>query len=108
MKKQLTRKEKLELIDGCISLYKSTNETWDDFEKITMASPESPLFNSIWRIFEKYVDMLSKLIDDDFNWLSWYIYENDCGKNELEAKNSSQKKMHKIKNTKQLLNLIEE
>ena len=32
------------------------------------------------------VDILSESIGDEFDWTSWFIYDNDCGSRGLEAR----------------------
>ena len=44
-----------------------------------------PLIDEIWRSFELAIKQTSRLIGDKSDWLSWYIYECDCGRNPMKA-----------------------
>jgi hypothetical protein len=64
-------------------------------------------FNTISDVFEKYTKATAKLIGDADGWLDWYMYENDMGEKEMEAKAASWKRKKKIKNISDLCRLIE-
>lgn len=48
------------------------------------ASPESPLFEAIWKIQDAYTSAVSEKLGLD-DWLYWYQYDNDMGKKAHEA-----------------------
>ena len=58
------------------------------------------------KFVDDYIKVLSRLVDDDFDWVSWFVFENDFGKKGMEAKGSSGSKLIKIKTVKQLYNII--
>lgn len=33
------------------------------------------LFDTVWRVFEDYMECVSKLVGDEHDWLSWYLYD---------------------------------
>jgi hypothetical protein len=53
-----------------------------------------------------YIKLVSELAGDTGAWIDWYINENDFGRKKYEAGYNG--KMKPIKNTRDLLNLIEE
>lgn len=60
---------------------------------------DGPLHDAIWRSHSE----LLKHADSD-GWLSWFIYENDCGKKKLTANFIG--KSHKITTPAQLAKFI--
>jgi len=103
---KMTKKEIKENLQKCIDSYKKTEEVFNGLEKYIGSTVESPLFDVIYATFETYVDVLEKLIGDDFNWVSWYIWDNSCGYQELAAKASNWKRLRKIKTVNDLTNII--
>ena len=64
---------------------KKQGETLDQAHEGLLIAPESPLSDPFWRVHDLAVRALSKLINDDFGCLSWFIYENEYGATALEA-----------------------
>jgi hypothetical protein len=54
--------------------------------------PENPLCQAVWRTQEVLTDTTSDLLDDGFEWLSWFWLENDMGRKGLEAGNKDEKR----------------
>jgi hypothetical protein len=55
---------------------------------------------------ESYIKLVANIAGDNGRWIDWYIYENDFGRKKYEAGYDG--KMKPIKNTRDLLRLIEE
>tara|TARA_R110000868_G_C10872779_1_gene762391 strand:+ start:94 stop:513 length:420 start_codon:yes stop_codon:yes gene_type:complete len=62
---------------------------------------DGKLFDAIWRTH----DGLLKIIDE-FDWISWYVFENDCGSKKMQAGHDG--KLSKITTPRQLARLIVE
>ena len=50
-----------------------------------MIAPESPLLDTQWRTVGVLVDALSMLVDDQSDFISWFVYECDYGRDPKEA-----------------------
>jgi len=57
------------------------------------------LYTAIWKTHDGLLDMI-----DEFDWLSWYLYENDCGAKKMEAGHDDV--LNEITTPKQLAKLI--
>ncbi|MFA5234082.1 MAG: hypothetical protein WC390_06740 [Sulfurimonas sp.] len=99
---------KLKLLQDWVDNYQQLTATWDVLDKVVGASYESPLHTAISGMFDNYTDILATLVGSSSDELNWFIYDNECGKKALVAKNKDWKKMKKIKNVKDLLSLIED
>lgn len=55
---------------------------------------------------DAYINILEKSFGDNFNWVSWFVFENDFGRKGMEAKGSADKKLTKIKTVKQLYKIM--
>ena len=51
------------------------------------------------------INMVSKLVGDNHEWVEWHIYENDFGKKKFEA--GFDGKLKKITNWDMLLDIVE-
>lgn len=63
-------------LDNSISVY-------DEIEKldsILMSSPDSPLKQAIWEMHAGYTKAVSKIIGDKDEWLNWFAWECDFGR----------------------------
>jgi hypothetical protein len=59
------------------------------------------LYNAIFKTHDSLLEMIDK-----FNWISWYLYENNCGAEKMQA--GYDDKLSKITTPKQLAKLIVE
>ena len=50
-----------------------------------MIAPESPLYQTYWKIEGLLLASLGRIADDDFDSLIWYVYECDYGRKPKEA-----------------------
>jgi hypothetical protein len=74
----------------------------DALGAVTGCAPDSPLGNSVWRMFDSYTAAVGQLAGDEGDWLCWFIYENDCGKKAGEV-TKGKGKPRKIKTLGDLL-----
>lgn len=99
--------ECIEIIDSVLAEYKSLQKFENQLEK---AIPMSGCIEPLWKLFDKTVCFASELMEDTMarhdSWLSWYIYDNNCGKNKLEASIEGAFKEKPIETTKDLAQLI--
>lgn len=99
---------KLKLLDQWVEQYKILNQSWDILRKVIGADIESPLGDAAFKMFDQYTQVLAAAIGANEEDLVWYIYENNCGEKQMAAKNPNWKKARKIKNTKDLLIMIQD
>ena len=93
---------------------KNIEELIKDYNKLTIFcdsvlelfgnSPESKFFDIIWEQFEKRLSFIEETFKTE-DWISWYIYDNECGKGKLEA--GFKDNMKKIENVDDLIYVIE-
>ena len=81
----MTRKETIILLNVWLETYHELDMQYESLRKLVGGNAESPLFNATYRAFERYTDMLAKLVGDRDGWLCWFLYENDCGEKGHEA-----------------------
>jgi len=65
--------------------YIEFTEVYDAFNKLTGAMPDCELMAPIFAIWEAYTESVSELVGDNYEWLKWYEYECDMGKEPKEA-----------------------
>jgi hypothetical protein len=92
-----------EVVDGIVRDYKRLNTACDAALNAGALDSEGPFFDAIWRSFE---GLLARLDVD--GWISWFVYENQCGKKGLEAKGCGKKGQRPIKTSRHLAVLIVE
>ena len=60
------------------------------------------------KFVDDYIRILAVAVNDNNDWVSWFVFDNDFGKKGLEVRLKSEEKLHKIHTVKQLYNLIKE
>ena len=66
---------------------------------------ESPWYEAMYRGFELAADLVAEKYDDNVSkWISWYIWENNWGKDKMEA--GSDKEMFPIITFKDLWKIM--
>ena len=68
--------------------------------------PESKLSEALYVMVDPMIDYLEKEIGDAHGSVNWFVWENDKGKKEMEAKSQNWKKMRPIKTVEDLVDLI--
>jgi hypothetical protein len=103
----MTRIKRIDLwqsiINGIVADYRRLDNACDSALKAGAMDANGPLYEAIWRSFQ---GMLER-IDED-GWINWFIYDNDCGKKQREAKGYGKRGMTPIKTTRHLARLIVE
>jgi hypothetical protein len=81
----MTDKEKIDLIQKAIDRKTANDKNIDDFYKI-FNSCDFPLIDEYHKLFDEYLKLIEeKLGDSKTNWVSWYIFDNDCGKKNFKV-----------------------
>lgn len=65
---------------------------------------ENNFVDNIWILFDSYVESVETILEDNFHCLSWYIWDNNGGKDKKEWIIDSEK--YKIKTINDLVNVI--
>jgi hypothetical protein len=68
------------IVTQCVESYQNLSAACDKAIAAGAMDINGPLHEAIWTGFEKTLALL-----DVNGWISWYIYENDCGKKMLEV-----------------------
>jgi hypothetical protein len=101
----MNTKEKIKLVSDLVKHYQELNKTFDQLDSLFGGSCESKFFSAIWSTFDAYTDTVELAIGDAFKSVSWFIYDNDCGKRGLECKFGG--KSFKIKTVNDLIKYVE-
>jgi len=88
-------------IEQIASNYKNLSKRCDAADEAGTLNAEGNLFHAIWHSFDTMLRMI-----DQHDWISWYLFENDCGAKKMEAGHDN--KLSKITTPKQLAKLIVE
>jgi len=88
-------------IEKIVSDYKKLNASCDACFDAGVLDIDGNLYTAIWAIFDTMVDMV-----DEFEWIEWYVFENDCGAKKMQAGHDG--KLSKITTPRQLAKLIVE
>lgn len=95
----------IEKLDKIIYLYQKLTSATNKANEVGCLEIDGQLFNAIFITFEGMLSLIEES-SNSLDWINWYIYENQCGERQLEAKNSSMQNLQKICNTKDLAKLI--
>lgn len=91
------------VVETSVSKYKDLNKACEAANKSGTLDPNGPLFEAIWSSFESFLSLI-----DNEGWISWYIYDNECGKRKLKASTGKNKPLVKIDTNLKLVNFLVE
>lgn len=97
--------EDLEIAINNLQKFFEEQEKLDNIIKV-IAPTSTGVVEFGGEFIDAYINLLEKSFDDNFQWISWFIFENDFGRKEMEARGSSDKKLTKIKTVKQLYKIM--
>jgi hypothetical protein len=101
MSKSQRIKARRQWVDTIVAEYLTLDRACDAAMAAGSMDPNGPLFDAIWRSWEKMLDR----IDVD-GWLNWYIQENHCGEKGMSAAGPGQK-LRPVKTSLDLARIIE-
>jgi hypothetical protein len=103
---QISKEDKKKRIENLIDSYKKLESSFEDIFKIFGSGViESELWESVYKSFDMYSNLVSEITGDKDEWITWYIYDNSCGEKGYTAGYHSNVKP--IKNIDDLVDLIE-
>lgn len=79
--KEIAKEEILKLVD----LEESYEKLLESVSSIFSFCPESPFLEIYGRMIDNQIRLVSKLMEDKYEYLSWFIFENDLGKKSFEV-----------------------
>lgn len=102
----LTKTERIALLEECLKEFKQVQASCAAIEALFGKDHEGRIQTHLYGLFESYSRLVSIQVGDDNKWLDWFIWDNDCGKKAMKAKDSSWKKARKIRTVKDLEAII--
>ena len=81
----MNRKELKPLIQAHIRRFKAAEKMFKTLDSVLSMEPESPFKELIYEILDAEMTMIELLAGDKFMSVSWYVYDNDCGKSKGEC-----------------------
>ena len=101
----MTKKERIdkweEKIERIIKDYKNLTACCDACFDAGVLDADGNFYTAIWAMFDNMLDMV-----DRSGWISWYVFENDCGAKKMQAGHDG--KLSEISTPRQLAQLIVE
>ncbi len=95
-------------IQKIVDAYKELNKLSEHMADIFgCSSTDGAFWDPVWKLLDVAIDQLSENIGDRSDWISWYIFDNQCGKKGLEVRLADGKKLKKIKTVDDLVKVIE-
>ena len=88
-------------IDEIVSTYNKLSNACDDAFKAGCLDIDGKFYTAMWSMFDTLLECI-----DQTEWIEWYIYENNCGTDKLEA--GYDDKWSPIENSRDLAKLIVE
>jgi hypothetical protein len=73
------------LIRSVIDSHKKSQKCISDVDNLVGLDTEGPLADLIDRTSELNILLLGQILGDGHDNLFWYIFDNDCGKKEMQA-----------------------
>jgi len=86
-------------IEKIASDYKHLTSCCDSASDAGVLNTDGKLFDAIWKAHDGLISII-----DEFDWINWYLYENNCGAEKMQAGHDG--KLSKIITPRQLAQLI--
>lgn len=102
----MTTKQKTAKITKLIELHDKLDYEWSRLIAV-IGNHDMPLHDASWLVFDAYVEAVAREIGDEFSWLKWYIFDNECGLKCLAATAGYGEKPKPIRSIADLLALID-
>ena len=102
----LTRTKKLYLLDDLCAAHDLLIAQLDALKPILNPDPGCHLYGVMYSLLSELIYATALLIEDNGDWLSWAVWENDCCRKGYEAGLTGDLKP--VRSSSDLLNLIEE
>ena len=74
-----------EFVERSLSIMRDQGDRLKEATDRLHIAPESPLLETHWIVEDAFTRALDRLIGDDYDNISWYVYECDYGRSPNEA-----------------------
>lgn len=101
----LTRKQKAQLIDTLIAAHDAAHAQMAALKRVLDPDPGCPWYDAAFGMLNVAIKATAAAIGDKYDWIDWYVIENDCGRKGQEAGYTDNIKP--IRTVEDLLDLIE-
>lgn len=101
----MTREEAKGWIHGVVVSYNDLAAVFDSADKLCGLAVDSPFGEAVWRSFEILVKATSEVLCDTSDSLSWYLFDNECGRQALQHSDPSGK-MRVVQTLDDLLDVL--
>lgn len=81
----MTREQKLAALNRWQQAMEQADAAINPVIDLLQLQPESPVCSAVWKLQRLLTDMTAELVGDQAEWLDWYSYENDMGRNAMKA-----------------------
>ena len=78
------RERAIEEVEKLVGHYKDLDSLYEKLRDLFGASPESSFFESVFLMFDDYMQSVSDNTGIHIDALSWFVYNNQCGAEGLE------------------------
>jgi len=70
---------KIGIIQKHIDYISTLDNTFSYLDEVLGPMEDSKLFDDVWKMVDFQTDLISSMIDDNWGWLCWFIWDNECG-----------------------------
>ena len=106
MTSHLTLNETISEIETVCHLSQRTDKVYADISSMIGCDPDAPLWELTFALRDRLIKQASMLVGDDYDWIEWFIMENDCGRKGMRASPRNGAKLRPIRTVKQLAQII--
>lgn len=101
-----TKINTLALLQEWVDAFAAIDAEYEKLRDIFDLAPEGRFSKAMYGSFQSYTKALALLLDDDDDWMNWFIWENESGKKAMEAKAANWSSVRPIRNVRDLEALI--
>lgn len=75
----MTAAEMLPLLQTWKAEHARVTAAYAPLERALQLHPENPIHEAMWTLFDTYTETLSKLLEDECEFLAWFSGDNEMG-----------------------------
>ena len=81
----MTSEERQKAIQALVDRKQELDKMYSTLEPYFGSNPEGRLWTLLWDMYQKWLDLVALSVGDKEGWISWYVFDNSCGSQGLEA-----------------------
>lgn len=81
----MTSEDKKSAIQELVARKHQLDNMYGALEPYFGKNPDGKLWTMLWDTYQKWLDLVALSVGDKAHWISWFVFDNECGTHGLTA-----------------------